>query len=83
MKITDTEGREKECMMSKLNPNVAPKQLDCYLPADNVVLGIYELQNDQLKLCLRDENGAAKGRPTDFHTTPGSDLLLFILKKQD
>jgi hypothetical protein len=45
------------------------------------VLSIYDLNGDEMKLCLR-RPGNPQGRPTAFATERNSDLVLMVLKRE-
>jgi uncharacterized protein (TIGR03067 family) len=47
-------------------------------PARRVYAGIYALEGDELKICY----SPGKERPTAFATKPGSDSVLFVLKRE-
>ena len=55
-----------------------PKQID-YNHNGKTVLGIYELQADELKLCLSDPD---QKRPTEFKTAEDSEQTLIVLRRQ-
>jgi uncharacterized protein (TIGR03067 family) len=68
----------------KLDPTKKPKAIDgtiTFVTSGNrkgqTHLGIYELEGDQLKLCLT----GGKERPQDFTTRPGSGHALWIWKR--
>jgi uncharacterized protein (TIGR03067 family) len=67
----------------KLDPSKAPKQIDVsegiYMSRGGVWPGIYELNGDDLKICL---DLAGKTRPTQFKTTAGDQCLLLVLKRK-
>src|SRR5205823_140275 len=45
----------------------SPRQIDVNLPKDSgKLLGIYEINGDELKICLREVNKGGAGRPTEF-----------------
>jgi uncharacterized protein (TIGR03067 family) len=66
----------------KLDPTQSPKTLDATI-ADGpnkgaLILGIYEISEDKLKVCFDPEG---KKRPTEFKTEPGSPTTLVIHKR--
>jgi len=67
-------------MKLNLDPSSKPKGAD--LASTNrqgqVALGIYELREDELKICWS-RNG--KERPNDFKTNASDDRILMILKR--
>ncbi|HYV38585.1 MAG TPA: sigma-70 family RNA polymerase sigma factor, partial [Gemmataceae bacterium] len=71
----------------KIDPSKKPKAMDISPeegPQEGVsVPAIYELDGDALKICLDDRKGTSDKRPTEFKTTPGSRLLLFVLKSEN
>ena len=71
---------DSEC---KLDATAERKQIDltCHLlgPPNNFMLGIYEIDGDELKLCLGPPGGE---RPTSFETPPGSGRTLMTLKRR-
>ena len=54
-----------------------PKEIDM-TSGNGVSRGIYEFQNDQLRICYG-KPGA--NRPKEFATKPNSDLKLLVLKR--
>jgi uncharacterized protein (TIGR03067 family) len=65
-----------------LDETKKPRTIDItVLPGDEklIMQGIYEIQGNQLKLCLS-KGGVA--RPREFKTTVGSGLTLFVLKRE-
>jgi uncharacterized protein (TIGR03067 family) len=69
----------------KLDPSKKPKAMD-NTPEQGPKKGvglptIYELEGDTLKICF-DNEGVSDKRPTEFKTTPGSGLALFVLKRE-
>jgi uncharacterized protein (TIGR03067 family) len=75
------DDREEECTF-KSDPKQSPKHLEFSPPKEkNPVLGIYEVKNDELKICLRHAS-SSDGRPTAFSTKEGSKLILIVFKKQ-
>jgi len=66
----------------KLDPSKSPKAIDVTMTegADKgaVMLGIYEINGDTLKVCF---NAAGKKRPTQFKSTPGSETFVNVHKR--
>ena len=44
------------------------------------VLGIYEVNGDELKICLR-HGLSAGGRPSEFSSKPDTSLILIVFKR--
>jgi uncharacterized protein (TIGR03067 family) len=74
--------REEKCTY-RVDGMQTPKQLDFTPPGalQSTVLGIYELKGDQLTVCFR-HGDSDKGRPKEFATKSGSQLILLVFKKQ-
>jgi uncharacterized protein (TIGR03067 family) len=66
----------------RLDPDFEPKRIDTKTISDGTNglpgYGVYELDGDTLKLCL-DSNE----RPISFETKPGTDSVLWVLKRQE
>jgi uncharacterized protein (TIGR03067 family) len=66
----------------KLDPSKSPKTIDVTMaegPTKGaVMLGIYEINGDVLKVCF-DPQG--KKRPTEFKSTPGSEYFVNVHKR--
>ncbi len=62
----------------KLNPDKNPKEIDIDLKEKNIGEGIYQLDQDELKLAIDDEGK----RPTVFTTEDGKRHPVFLLKRQ-
>jgi uncharacterized protein (TIGR03067 family) len=66
-----------------VDPAKTPKTIDLTVKVDDktfTLLGIYQLENDDLKLCLAAEPGVK--RPTEFKTENGAGVGLFVLKRE-
>jgi uncharacterized protein (TIGR03067 family) len=77
-KYTVKKGDEViQAATQKLDPSKSPKTLDVTVaegPNKGVVmLGIYEISGDTLKVCFDPEG---KKRPTEFKSAPGSQTLV-------
>ena len=59
-----------------LDSSQTPKWIDFQLAEEFTLRGIYELQGDQLKICVGQQ------RPTQFEAEPVPDRLLFVLKRK-
>ena len=66
----------------KLDPSKTPKTLDGTVAEGphkgTVILGIYEISGDTLKVCFDPER---KKRPTEFKTAAGSQTTLAVYKR--
>ena len=66
----------------KLDPSKSPKAIDVTMTGGpnkgQVMLGIYEIDGDTLKVCF-DPQG--KKRPTEFKSAPGSENFVNIHKR--
>lgn len=82
-KYTVKKGDEVvEAATQKLDPSKSPKTLDSTVTdgpnKGMVILGIYEISGDTLKVCF---DSAGKKRPTEFKTAVGSSTTLVIHKR--
>jgi uncharacterized protein (TIGR03067 family) len=66
----------------KLDPFQSPKAIDVTLTEGvnkgAVMLGIYEINGDTLKVCF---DAAGKKRPTQFQSAPGSETFVNVHKR--
>jgi uncharacterized protein (TIGR03067 family) len=66
----------------KLDPSKSPKTMDGTVSEGphkgTVILGIYEISGDTLKICFDPEG---KKRPTEFKTAAGSQTTLAVYKR--
>ena len=74
------EGKELlQSGTQKLDPSQSPKTMDVKVAEGpykgTVILGIYEINGDTLKVCFDPEG---KKRPTQFQTTAGSPVTLVV-----
>ena len=71
-----------EAATLKLDPSKSPKTLDVMVAEGPnkgaVMLGIYEISGDTLKVCFDPEG---KKRPTEFKTAAGSPTTLALYKR--
>ena len=75
------DGGEDKCSFT-IDASKSPKHLTIMPPKeDKPVLCIYEIEKDQLKICIRHANSDA-GRPTAFATKAESQLILAVFKRQ-
>jgi uncharacterized protein (TIGR03067 family) len=82
-KFTVKNGNEVfQAGTQKLDPSKSPKTIDAMITEGQnkgaVMLGIYEIDGDTLKVCF-DEAG--KKRPTEFKSAPGSDTFVNVHKR--
>ena len=72
-----------EAATQTLDPSKSPKTLDAKVTdgpnKGAVILGIYEISGDTLKVCFDPEG---KKRPTEFKTASGSQTTLVVHKRQ-
>jgi uncharacterized protein (TIGR03067 family) len=61
----------------ELDASKNPRQID-FIRGNRRQIGIYELDGDNLKLCV----GPADDRPKKFMTTPRTDHSLFVLRRK-
>jgi RNA polymerase sigma factor (sigma-70 family) len=61
----------------KLDPTQKPKTIDIEISENEKAIGIYELNGDELRLCMVEDNGLA--RPTEFE---GKDKAVFFVFKR-
>lgn len=70
---------EMECSFST-DDTKDPKHLDFTPPKqEKPIPAIYERKGETLRVCLRHAR-SDKGRPTEFKTTPNSDLVLIVFR---
>jgi uncharacterized protein (TIGR03067 family) len=83
--FTLKEGKKKDESVSiRLRPAETPKQLDFVFKEGGkevVVMGIYSLEADTLKLCW-DKESRRNGRPTAFATKKDSDQVLVVCRRE-
>ncbi len=75
----DPDGNRREANFM-LGTNIKPKAI--WLKTDaqsSMVRGIYDLRNDEFKLCFDNDEG--KATPTEFATKAGSGLTLISLER--
>ena len=74
--------RVVEAATLKLDPSRSPKTLDATVTEGpnkgNVILGIYEIDGDTLKVCFDPEG---KKRPTEFKSPAGSENFVNVHKR--
>ncbi len=78
----DAVQKEYARLKLKLDPAAAPRLVDLTVTGgvqkDAVLEGIYELKDDELKLCVR---VFGKDRPTEFASPAGASIALVVLKR--
>ena len=87
-KATLTEGGEQRGgeVTFKLNTESKPRQIDVTLPdredgtKGQVLLGIYELKGDTLKICFKRNEDGTPVRPTEFKA--GEKVMTTTLERQ-
>ncbi len=80
-------GTSNDRATFKLASATSPKSLDIMASigggakkaADPMILGIYEIDGDNLKICWAEGKSQ---RPAKFATEPNSGQVLFVLKRQ-
>src|SRR5437773_1028401 len=81
-KITVKHGEKVHDVTFKLDPSKKPKEIDVTGKDDDgkdrMMKGIYELNDDTLKVCLDMEGG---DRPSKFDSPEGSNLIFVTLKR--
>src|SRR5204862_189483 len=78
-KVTiDIGGKEIEGEY-QLDPTAKPKRIE-FKTMGKAILGIYQLDGDELKLCFRDPG--SDGRPEEFTGAAGSNNILILLKRE-
>lgn len=78
-----SEGNEIMKGTSTIDPTKKPRTLD-FTPTEgeakgNLFLGIYELGETTRKMCFAP---SGKGRPTEFSSTPGSEMILLTFQRE-
>lgn len=78
-RLTITAGQDRTEMRLRLNPHRQPKEIDL-LKGERKSLGIYDLKDDQLRLCCEVDGAAA--RPHRFEVVTGTEILLVLKRKK-
>lgn len=78
-----SEGKEISKGTSSIDPTTTPKTID-FMPTDGAgsgkqFLGIYLLGEKTRKLCFAPKE---RGRPADFSSSAGSDIVLVTFKRE-
>lgn len=80
--ILQTEEKTVE-ILYKIDPTKSPKQIDFVIHEEPApILGIYNMDGDQLQLCFQSRAGENIPRPTKLEAIEGSRHLLFKLERQ-
>ena len=81
-KVIVTDGDRDDQATYSLDPGKKPSAIDFVsVKEKKVVLGIYLLQGDTLKICY-DPHEKATGRPEEFTSTGGKGRVLMVLKRE-
>jgi uncharacterized protein (TIGR03067 family) len=75
------DDSEQECRY-EIDATKSPKHFDFTQADKQHVSGIYEINGDELRVCLRHAS-SSDGRPADFSTKPQSKLILLVFKRAD
>jgi len=82
--ITIDDGKKKEKVTYKLDPSKKPKAIDITnldgKDGKDTTLGIYELDDDNLKLCWSEKD--PEHRPTKFASDEGSGQTMVVFKRE-
>jgi uncharacterized protein (TIGR03067 family) len=80
---SDAVKKEYPKIKFKLDPKATPASVDMTVAggvqAEAVIEGIYELKDDQLKICAK---VFGKDRPAEFSSPEGSSIVLIVLKRE-
>jgi uncharacterized protein (TIGR03067 family) len=78
----DQVKKEYATITFKLDPSTSPRCVDMTIDAgvqkDTVIEGIYELKDDEFKICAK---VLGKERPLKFESTEGSSIVVIVLKR--
>lgn len=81
IKGNTNDDTEEECAY-QIDAKQSPKQLDIKPPKEKkAIQGIYELKDDELKICLRHASQPG-GRPKDFDTKADKKVVIVVFKRQ-
>jgi uncharacterized protein (TIGR03067 family) len=78
-KLIITVDQARTELRLKLDPAKQPKEIDM-LKGDRRSVGIYELKEDQLRLCYEVESRAP--RPQRFEVVAGTEVLLVLKRRK-
>jgi hypothetical protein len=82
-KFTISHAGRDEVDVIKLDPSKAPNAIDVTQPSGDVLLGIYEIDGDRLRIALAPPRKAPKeeNRAAKFESAAGSGVVLVVLKR--
>ena len=80
--VSYEEGKAVTCSY-RIDPMARPKTVDLYRLNQLTAIGIYEIEGDQLKICLVNylESLKTEQRPKDFTIEPGANKVVFTLQR--
>src|SRR5262245_35951176 len=80
--LTGSAGGDDQGLVFRVDPGQNPKTIDLIIPGgeEKAIPGIYELQGDTLKLCMR--WGPGKERPTEFRVKSMLEGYMAILQRE-
>jgi uncharacterized protein (TIGR03067 family) len=68
-----------------IDASKTPKQFDLVIPSGpqkgEKMIGIYDIKEGRLRICLRKAGATGKGRPKEFKTEPDSESGLVTLER--
>jgi uncharacterized protein (TIGR03067 family) len=78
--VPTKDGKTEEGTF-KLDVTKSPFQMDTQMPSDKTPdLCIFELKNGELRVCIRESDQSARGRPAVF--TSDNGLVLMVFRKK-
>jgi uncharacterized protein (TIGR03067 family) len=85
LQTTEPSGKAAAKMTVTLDASKSPKQIDLAgiegQGKGKKMQGIYKFEKGLLVICLRDQEAAEKGRPTEFATEAGSGVGMITLER--
>jgi uncharacterized protein (TIGR03067 family) len=78
-KFTIKDGENDETAVVTLDPSQKPAAIDVKPNTGETVKGVYELKDDDLKICW---SKGGKDRPKGFEPKKDSGEILFVLKRE-
>lgn len=74
--------REEDPTGIKIDATKAPKRIDLLVSGEaKPIPGIFEIQGDELKICVRVPAPGSEARPAEFSSKPGSGVNLVVLRR--